>query len=93
MTYIPLEENIQLRGTSCHFSSLLQTMLWIPVLALAQHEVLYIISIHRTRLLGNPPLTALQCCPIKKDADFSGAEVVPSSSTWGTDEGKGFGSV
>lgn len=41
---------------------------------------------------SDPPLTSLQCCPMKKEALFSGAEVVPSSSTWGTEEGNGLGS-
>lgn len=42
---------------------------------------------------GHSPLTSLQYSPMKKDALFRGAEVTPSSSTWGTEEGRGLGST
>lgn len=38
------------------------------------------------------PLTSLQYCPRKNDTLLRGAEVTPSSSTAGTDDGRGFGS-
>jgi hypothetical protein len=37
------------------------------------------------------PLKALQCSPMKKDADLRGAEVTPSSGTSGTLAGMGVG--
>lgn len=41
----------------------------------------------------SPPLTAWQCAPMKNAADLSGAEVAPISSTAGTLDGSGFGSM
>lgn len=54
---------------------------------------LSIISILHRVICIALPLNGLQYAPMKKEADFNGADVVPISWTSGIEEGRGLGSV
>ena len=92
-------EYAQILRTARHPPALLQTVRGVPVLRLAEHEIICFIdkwecqNCASSKEANYSPLYSLQYAPMKNAALFSGALVVPISCTLGTFSGSGVGSL